>query len=122
MKSKEEQIKDFAVKMFLDLEEVGVYLKPEEQQRFVDKYVHSEEELSTIINEMLNDAREIKGSHDQRNKKEYTTPAPVIEHTEGKKLTYNRPRGNGFANTVMIAVVVGALLGVLFAIAFLSIK
>jgi hypothetical protein len=124
---KKEQIKDYAVKLFLQLEEAGVYLKQEEQQAFVDEYINREDSLEVIIDEMLKGAKELSKSHDQRNvpSSESLTnsqPEPVMQQDYGRKLTLQKPSGNGFANIVMIAVSVGAILGILMALAFLSIK
>jgi len=113
--TKEEQIQNYAVEMFLELEEAGVYLKPEEQKAFVDQYVNREGSLEDIVSTMLRDARQLRGSHDQRNNLEKAQEAPVLEQEQGKKLTYQPPRGNGFVNVFIIAVAIGGLIGILLA-------
>jgi len=120
--SKEEQIKDYAVNMFLQLEEAGIYLKPEEQKAIVDPYLKSEEPLNVIISSMLSDVTSLRGSHDQRNKRTVEEPTPEVEHEAVKTLSYQPPRANGFAATMTIAIAVGAFLGILLAFALLSIK
>ena len=120
--SKEEQIKDYAVNMFLQLEEAGIYLKPEEQKAIVDPYLNSEEPLNVIISSMLSDISSLRGSHDQRNRRAVEEPTPVVEKEVDKTLSYRPPRANGFAATIPVAIAVGAFLGILLAFALLSIR
>ena len=125
---KKEQIKDYAVKLFLQLEEASIYLKQEEQQAFLNQYINREDSLEIIIDDMLKGAKELTKSHDQRNaynNERLTNESPIpVKEEHARKLTLQakKPSGNGFANIVMIAVAVGAFLGILLAMAFLSIK
>ena len=125
MEDKQSRIVEKVVELFSELEKNGIFFKEEEQKAFAAKYIQMEGPLEEIIDAMYKDASQLAKSHDQRNRAQVPQTLeeqqPVKEE-EGPKLTFRPPSGNGFANSVMIAVFIGGMLGVLIAFALLSLK
>lgn len=118
MEDKQSRIAEKVVELFSKLEENGIFFKQEEQEAFAANYINKEEPLEEIMDAMYKDAAQLAKSHDQRNRVQVPqTPEeqqPVKEE-QGRKLTYQPPRGNGFVNVFIIAVAIGGLIGILLA-------